>query len=234
MIEPGAKYEENLLHIECCIVALEGKINVKDNIEEFKNIGTRESVFDRKPTDSVYVSNGNHFEIQAVTLARVAICYSDSSNSLPTKLIRAADNGIEAKGMHNNRRLVHNILPDSDSSANSLLVVEVYTDGGNWSSYPLHKHDHDNLPQESLLEETYYHEIDPQQGFVFQRVYTDDKSLDETMTVEHRDVVLVPRGYHPVGVPDGYSSYYLNVMAGPKRIWKFYNDPDHEWILKRQ
>jgi 5-deoxy-glucuronate isomerase len=124
-------------------------------------------------------------------------------------------------------------LPDSDPSANSLLVVEVYTESGNWSSYPPHKHDQDNLPVESQLEESYYHEMNPPQGFVFQRVYTDDRSIDETMTVENGDVVLVPAGYHPVGVPDGYESYYLNVMAGPTRTWKFYNDPDHEWILKR-
>lgn len=116
----------------------------------------------------------------------------------------------------------------------NLLVVEVYTDSGNWSSYPPHKHDQNNLPEESLLEETYYHEMNPSQGFVFQRVYTDDLSLDETMTVENGDVVVVPKGYHPVGVPDGYDSYYLNIMAGPIRKWKFYNDPKHEWILKRK
>jgi 5-deoxy-glucuronate isomerase len=75
--------------------------------------------------------------------------------------------------------------------------------------------------------------MNPKQGFVFQRVYTDDRSLDETMTVENENVVIVPKGYHPVGVPEGYTSYYLNVMAGPTRIWKFYNDPNHEWILKR-
>ncbi|SUM31129.1 5-deoxy-glucuronate isomerase [Staphylococcus gallinarum] len=85
----------------------------------------------------------------------------------------------------------------------------MYTDQGNWSSYPPHKHDVDNLPHESFLEEIYYHEMDPPQGFVFQRVYTDDKSLDETMAVEHSDVVIVPKGYHPVAVPDGYNGYYL-------------------------
>ena len=81
-----------------------------------------------------------------------------------------------------------------------------------------------NLPDESYLEETYYHELNPEQGFVFQRVYTEDGSIDETMTIEHQNVVEVPKGYHPVGVPDGYTSYYLNVMAGPERIWKFHNE----------
>lgn len=231
-LAPGAKYSEDLGKKEVCIVAVTGKIKVTDHEQTFENVGTRESVFEQKPTDSVYVSNDRSIEIEGLSQARVALCYSPSEKQLPTKLIKASDNGIESRGVQNNKRLVHNILPDSDPSANSLLVVEVFTESGNWSSYPPHKHDQDNLPNESFLEETYYHEMNPNQGFVFQRVYTDDRSIDETMAVEHGDVVIVPAGYHPVGVPDGYVSYYLNVMAGPKRIWKFHNDPDHEWILK--
>ena len=232
-LAPGATYSEELQKKECCIVALTGKITVTDDEQTFENLGTRENVFEKKPTDSVYISNDRRFEVVAVTEARVALCYSISEKQLPTKLIKAVDNSVEHRGKNSNKRLVHNILPDSDPSANSLLVVEVFTESGNWSSYPPHKHDRDNLPKESLLEESYYHEINPNQGFVLQRVYTDDRSLDETMAVEHGDVVIVPEGYHPVGVPDGYESYYLNVMAGPTRIWKFYNDPDHEWLLKK-
>ncbi|KAA9016957.1 5-deoxy-glucuronate isomerase [Niallia endozanthoxylica] len=233
-LAPGALYKEELGKWECCIVALTGKINVTDQEQTFENLGTRESVFEKKPTDSVYVSNDRTFEVTAVNSARVVLCYSPSEKQLPTKLIKAENVGVEHRGKYNNKRMVHNMLTDSDSSANSLLVVEVYTDGGNWSSYPPHKHDQDNLPHESFLEETYYHEMNPRQGFVFQRVYTDDRSIDETMTVENGDVVLVPAGYHPVGVPDGYDSYYLNVMAGPTKIWKFHNDPAHEWILDRK
>ncbi|MDQ0199390.1 5-deoxy-glucuronate isomerase [Neobacillus ginsengisoli] len=233
-LAPGSTYKEELGKVECCIVALTGKITVSDHDQVFENIGTRESVFEKKPTDSVYVSNDRTFEVKAVSQARVVLCYSPSYKQLPTKLIKAEDNGIEHRGKYSNQRLVHNILPDSDPSANSLLVVEVFTESGNWSSYPPHKHDQDNLPDESFLEESYYHEMNPRQGFVFQRVYTDDRSLDETMAVENGDVVLVPAGYHPVGVPDGYESYYLNVMAGPKRIWKFHNEPTHEWILNRK
>jgi 5-deoxy-glucuronate isomerase len=113
---------------------------------------------------------------------------------------------------------------DSDKvTAQSLLVCEVFTPGGNWSSYPPHKHDRDAAPAETRLEETYYHRINPPQGFAFQRVYTDDRSLDETMAVEDRNVVMVPEGYHPVGAPHGYDLYYLNVMAGPERTWIFHN-----------
>ncbi len=232
-MKAGATLTESLSDLECCIVALTGKITVSDGEETFAEIGRRESVFEMVPTDSVYISNDKILEVKADTDARVAFCYAPSENSLPTCLIKAEDIEIEKRGKYNNQRLVHNILPDFDPTANSVLVVEVFTESGNWSSYPPHKHDQDNLPNESLLEETYYHEMNPSQGFVFQRVYTEDRSIDETMAVENKNVVIVPSGYHPVGVPDGYTSYYLNVMAGPKRVWKFHNEADHEWIIDR-
>jgi 5-deoxy-glucuronate isomerase len=136
------------------------------------------------------------------------------------------------RGTGANTRYVCDILPQTEP-ADHLLVVEVRTPAGHASSYPPHKHDTDNLPAESSLEETYYHRLNPPQGFAFQRVYTDDRSLDESLAVEDHDVVMVPRGYHPVVVPYGYDSYYLNVMAGPKREWSFRTDPAHEWMLRK-
>ncbi|MBM7687563.1 5-deoxy-glucuronate isomerase [Enterococcus ureilyticus] len=230
----GSKFQESLGKQEVCIVALTGKIKVTDGEQTFKTIGTRKNVFEKIPTDSVYISIEQMFDITAITEATVILCYSPSDKKKTTTLIKASDNTIERRGKYQNKRLVHNILPDTSPIADRLLVVEVFTDGGNWSSYPPHKHDQDNLPLESKLEETYYHEMNPRQGFVFQRVYTDDRLLDETMAIENGDVVVVPKGYHPVGVPDGYDSYYLNVMAGPTRKWQFHNDPDHEWILNRE
>ncbi|CAO1611729.1 5-deoxy-D-glucuronic acid isomerase [Brochothrix thermosphacta] len=232
-LEVNEAYIETLKDKECCIVALTGQITVTEGDNKFENIGTRHSVFEKIPTDSVYVSNGRQFGIRADSEAKVVLAYAPSTKQLPTTLISAADNTVEHRGKYANKRMVHNILPDSVTTANSLLVVEVYTEAGNWSSYPPHKHDQDNLPEESLLEETYYHEMNPPQGFVFQRIYTDDRSIDETMTVENGDVVIVPAGYHPVAVPDGYTSYYLNVMAGPTKKWQFHNDKPHEWILTR-
>ena len=125
------------------------------------------------------------------------------------------------------------MLPHDDPTAAHLLVVEVRTPAGHSSSYPPHKHDSETPPTETQLEETYYHRLNPPQGFAFQRVYTDDRSLDEACAVEDHDVVMVPRGYHPVVAPHGYDLYYLNVMAGPQRLWVFRNDPVHEWMLKR-
>jgi len=108
----------------------------------------------------------------------------------------------------------------------------VRTPAAHSSSYPPHKHDSNDPPNETVLEEVYYHRVDPPQGFALQRVYTDMRDLDETMAAHDHDVVLVPRGYHPVVMPHGYNGYYLNVMAGPRREWRMRNDPAHEWMLR--
>jgi 5-deoxy-glucuronate isomerase len=115
--------------------------------------------------------------------------------------------------------------------AGRLIAVEAYTPGGHWSSYPPHKHDTDDPPRESQLEELYFYRFARPTGFAFQRVYTADGSLDETMTATDGDVILVPRGYHVVGAAAGYSTWYLNVMAGPRRVWRFTVDPDHAWLM---
>ena len=124
-------------------------------------------------------------------------------------------------------RRIHHILME-DAAAESLLVTEVLTPGGNWSSYPPHKHDTNDPPRETALEEIYYHRLRDERGFALQRVYTTDRTLDETLAVRNGECVLVPRGYHTVSAAPGYDLYYLNVMSGPLREWKVTFDPDHE------
>ena len=223
---------------EVCLVLVTGKASVKTLHESWDNLGERMSIFsknsgtDGKPPYAVYVPNDDQFSVAAETDLELALCSAPGKGSFPARLIKPEHMTYETRGKGTNTRHICNILPET-AEADSLLVVEVITPNGNWSSYPPHKHDSDNIPEESYLEETYYHRINPPQGFAFQRVYTDDGSLDETMAVQNHDVVMVPRGFHPVGAPHGYDLYYLNVMAGPKRIWKFYNDPEHEWIVKK-
>ena len=122
---------------------------------------------------------------------------------------------------------------EAEDYANSLLVTEVFTPAGHWSSYPSDRHDEDDFPRITYLEETYDHRLDPVSGFAVQRVYTDDGQLDETTTVRDHDVVLVPRGHHPCGAPPGFELYYLNVMAGPLRNWRFVPAPEVDWIMER-
>ncbi|WP_277679594.1 5-deoxy-glucuronate isomerase [Gracilibacillus dipsosauri] len=215
---------------EVCIVLLSGKADVQTKDQNFENIGERMSIFEKIPPYSVYVPNQDQFMIEAKTKLEVAVCLAPGKSHYKARLIEPKDVDQEERGSGKMSRRIHHILPEQ-KEADSLLVVEVFTPDGNTSSYPPHKHDQNNLPEESYLEETYYHRVNPSQGFVFQRVYNDDRSLDETVSVENRDVVLVPEGYHPVSSVPGYESYYLNVMAGPVRTWKFHNDKDHEWLF---
>ena len=215
---------------ETCIVVLTGTVTVATEVAKYAGIGGRETVFEGPPA-AVYLPWRTAYSVHAETDAEFAICTAPGNGSYKERLIPPGSLASEVRGRGSNTRFVQDILPES-APAHSLLVVEVLTPGGNWSSYPPHKHDQDALPAESSLEETYYHRLAPQQGFAFQRVYTDDGSLDETMTVRNGDCVIVPRGYHPVGAPHGYDLYYLNVMAGPVRTWAFRNDPAHEWIIK--
>ena len=215
---------------ETCIVVVSGAAHIETESGTFRSVGGRSDAFDDQPPGAAYVPAHSEFTVEAETDAEVALCTGPSNGSHRARLIEPADMGLDERGDGTNRRYVRNILPETES-ADSLLIAEVITPGGHWSSYPPHKHDTDNIPEESALEETYYHRVNPSQGFVLQRVYTDDRAIDETMAAYDRDVVMVPRGYHPVGAPHGYDSYYLNVMAGPRRTWIFNNDPDHEWIV---
>jgi 5-deoxy-glucuronate isomerase len=229
-LQQGAESELDTDEKELCVVILSGKARVTADGFVSGAIGERKSVFDGLPW-SVYLPPHSAAGLEAATDCELALCSAPATGKLKARVIAPKDVETFTRGSGGNARHIRNVLPE-DAEAESLLVVEVITPGGNWSSYPPHKHDRDALPDESYLEETYYHRLKPPQGFAFQRIYTDDRSLDETLTVGDGDVVLVPRGYHPVGAPHGYDLYYLNVMAGPKRVWRFHNDPAHEWLMK--
>jgi len=221
---------------ELCLVLLSGRVDIKGEAPQgsfsWDNIGDRRSVFEDKSPFAAYLPPGSQAQITALSDVQIGVCAAPGSadTGLGPRLIEPASMKRSVRGKGANTRYVCDILPDT-APAHSLLVVEVRTPSGHSSSYPPHKHDTDDLPHQSFLEETYYHQINPPQGFVFQRVYTDDRSIDQAMAVENSDLVVVPKGYHPVSVPYGYESYYLNVMAGPKRVWQFHNDPQHAWLM---
>ncbi|QPC86168.1 5-deoxy-glucuronate isomerase [Mesorhizobium sp. NBSH29] len=230
-LAPGETVSAATQDREVCLVLVTGKAFVSANGAALGTLGQRMSPFDGKPW-SVYVPENGDWSVTAETDLELAVCSAPGlGGGLPVRVIGPDELGQEVRGKGTNVRHVTNILPESEP-ADSLLVVEVITPGGHTSSYPPHKHDEDNLPVESYLEETYYHRLNPPQGFAFQRVYTDDRSLDEVMAVEDGDVVTVPKGYHPCAACHGYDLYYLNVMAGPKRTWKFNNAKEHEWLMK--
>jgi 5-deoxy-glucuronate isomerase len=215
---------------EVCLVLVTGKARVNVDGRSLGELGRRMSPFEGEPY-AVYVPAGHDWEVTAMTALELAVCSAPGGGNFEPRVIAPGTNPPITRGTGTNTRYVTNILPETDA-AHSLLVVEVITPGGHTSSYPPHKHDTDNLPHESLLEETYYHRLNPPQGFAMQRVYTDDRSLDEALVIEDGDVTLVPKGYHPVAAVHGYDLYYLNVMAGPVRTWKFHNAVEHEWLIK--
>ena len=218
---------------EVILVVLEGKTHLGGGDETFENCGERMSVFEKKKPTCLYVPNGSRWSATAITDCTIAVCSAPGKSGHPVRLITPDDIGNETRGTGANTRHIHPIAMEDFDVADSLLVTEVWTPQGNWSSYPPHRHDEDDFPRMTYLEETYYHRLNPTQGFGFQRVFTDDRTLDETIAVSDGEVVLVPKGHHPCGAPYGYDMYYLNVMAGPLRKWRFENHPDHEWIVER-
>jgi 5-deoxy-glucuronate isomerase len=227
----GRKLEREMSDREQCLVVLSGRAAVSVDGQDFGAIGARRSPFDGKPF-AVYAPARSRLRVVAESNCELAVGSAPAEGRVPPRLIRPEDVGDEVRGTGTNTRYIRDVLPAS-AAAERLLVVEVLTPGGHWSSYPPHKHDSEQVG-ETQLEEIYYHRLSPPGGFAFQRVYTDDRTLDETLGVEDRDVVLVPRGYHPVSAPHGFELYYLNVMAGPVRRWQVTNAPGYEFITRQR
>ena len=232
-LAPGETVTEQTDETEVILVLVEGKARIGAADQDFGELGDRLSVWEQTPPWSVYVPNGSSWTATATTDCALAVCAAPGKGGHAARVIGpdAVDAATRGKGA--NTRHVFSIAMENQDFADSLLVSEVFTPQGNWSSYPPHRHDADDFPRMTYLEETYYHRLNPAAGFGLQRVFTEDGSLDETIAVEDHDVVLVPKGHHPCGAPYGYDMYYLNVMAGPLRKWRFANHPDFDWIYQR-
>ena len=205
---------------ERCLVLLRGAFEVRwDAVSH--HLGPRASVFDGYP-HAVYVPARTPFKIRATADCEIADCRAASTRTLAPRVIRPQHCGFEIRGGGNATRQIVDIMPPA-FPADRLLICEVYTPGGNWSSYPPHKHDTDDPPREVDLEEIYYFRYKDPDGYGFHRVYTDRR--DETVRVTHGDVVAVRDGYHPFVTAYGYDAYYLNVLAGTRRSMAASDDP---------
>ncbi len=216
---------------EVILVMVEGKAKVAAGATDFGELGERMDVFERTPPHCAYVPNGDTWTLTATTDCVVGVCTAPGKGGHKAAVIK--DTELVTRGKGTNTRYIYPIAMEEKDVADSLLVTEVFTPPGHWSSYPPHRHDEDRFPDMTYLEETYYHRLNPGSGFGIQRVFTEDGLLDETMAVADGDVVLVPKGHHPCGSPYGFEMYYLNVMAGPLRKWRFQNHPDFDWIARR-
>ena len=229
-LAPGARVERAGDDAEVLVLVLEGTASVRAGSLVADAVGTRTSVFEAAPAGVVLVAPGDAVAVEARTPVLLALASAPGGDVRRTAVVDPASILVETRGNGPATRMVKNLLPPS-AEAGRLIAVEAYTPGGNWSSYPPHKHDTDNPPYESQLEELYLYRFERPSGFAVQRVYTEDRSLDETITARDLDLVLVPRGYHVVGAAAGYDTWYLNVMAGPERVWRFTVDPAHAWLM---
>ncbi len=229
-LAPGEHYQEDLGARELGLVVLGGTCTVETREATWKKVGKRTHVFDGLPY-AVYLPVGTIYSVTAESACELAFCYCHATKPCPARLITPDDIEVEIRGGGNATRQINHILKP-DFAADRLLIVEVYTPSGNWSSYPPHKHDVHNPPGEVDLEEIYYFRIDKPEGYAIQKVYTADKRLDLTLSVRDEQIVLIPEGYHPVVAAHGYNVYYLNALAGSARSMAASDDPEYAWVRK--
>jgi 5-deoxy-glucuronate isomerase len=230
----GDTYSGNTGDHENVIVILSGQCAIETSDGSFDRIGRRPDVFSGMPY-ALYLSRHKDFEITAlVDDLEFASCWVPTDEDHPTQLITPDMSNIEIRGGGNATRQINGIIPPG-FDCHRIVCVEVYTPSGNWSSYPPHKHDihrvdDDGNVIEADLEEIYFYKIDNPNGYAYQRVYNDDRSIDGLMMAQNHDAVLVPEGYHPVVSAHGYTTYYLNFLAGSAQSLANSDDPDYAWV----
>ena len=234
LMKRGEKWTGNTGGNEYAIILLGGNYLVKTDKGNWETGNGRKDVFSGI-AHSLYLPRDTAFELTAESeILDIAYGWCETDEDHPACFKRPEEAAIEIRGGDNATRQINSLLqPGFD--CHRLVSVEVYTPSGNWSSFPAHKHDtrkvddHGNV-LEACLEETYFYKIDKPQGFAIQQIYNDDRSLDEIAVARNNDVVLVPRGYHPVAAGHGYNVYYLNFLTGSDQSLANTDDPDHKWI----
>jgi 5-deoxy-glucuronate isomerase len=223
----GEMYQARTEHEEAAFVLLGGTC-VADWGQGAQRIGKRKNVFDGFPY-ALYLPARNNVTFTAETECEIAECRAPSEAQLEPRLIAPQDVASSLRGGGNVSRQIVDLMP-STFPADKLMVVEVYTPGGNWSSYPPHKHDVHNPPAEVDLDEIYYYRMNQPGAFALQHLYSGDQSVARTLQTRDGDAVLVRSGYHPVVAGPGYDVYYLNFLAGSSRTMAVTEDPRHIWI----
>jgi 5-deoxy-glucuronate isomerase len=230
-LDAGEAVELSTGEHETMVIPLSGSCTVSTGGETF-TLNGRPNVF-AGPSDFAYVPINATLRVESALGGRFALPSARATRAFPARYGPVDNVPVELRGAGRASRQVHNFCTPETFDADKLIAVEVITPGGNWSSYPPHKHDV-HTEDEQQLEEIYYFEISGQ-GMGYQRVYSsgEDRQIDVLAEVRTGDVVLIPWGYHgPSMVAPDYHMYYLNVMAGPdaERVWKFNDDPAHAWV----
>ncbi|UGY91513.1 5-deoxy-glucuronate isomerase [Streptomyces gobiensis] len=235
-LEPGGSHAFGTGESEWIVLPLSGGCSVAAEGQTFELHG-RSGVF-AGVSDFAYVPRDAEVSIVTTGGGRFALTGARCERRLPARYGPASGVPVELRGSGNCSRQVNNFGAAGVFEADKLIAVEVLTPGGNWSSYPPHKHDECRPGEESELEEIYYFEIAPHdgtEGLGYQRVSPSGhgRGTDVLAEVRTGDAVLIPDGWHgPSIAAPGHDMYYLNVMAGPgvDRQWLICDHPDHAWI----
>ena len=219
---------------ELALVVLAGKCEITSNIGNWTDVGRRPNVFAGMPY-TLYLPPETRFTVEAKSEnLDIAYGWCAAKETHPARLVKPDEVEVEIRGGGNVTRQINKMIPPGFPSSR-LVVVEVYTPSGNWSSYPPHKHDEhivDNAGNllEADLEEVYFYKLDRPEGFAYQRIYTPNRKIDELLMARDSYLVLSPQGYHPVVAAPGYNCYYLNMLAGSAQSLAATDDPDHAWV----
>ena len=226
---------------EFALVNMSGRYRVESSRGTWEGIGGRADVFSGG-AHALYLPRRTQLTVTAEEGGEFAATWVPTDEDHEPWLIRPEDVAVSIRGGDNVSRQINDLLPPG-SPVHRIVLVEVYTPSGNWSSYPPHKHDvhienESGEVVEADLEEVYFYHIDRPEGFAYQRVYTDENSpmhaagnpVDALVRVGHNEAVLVPEGYHPVVSMPGYTTYYLNVLAGSAQSLANQEDPNFAWV----
>lgn len=230
----GEQWQASTGDCEYGLVILGGQCSVHSSRGDWPKLGRRPNVFSGMPY-ALYLPAQTEFTVTALADDLDLACgWCKSAGEHPPQLVTPENVSIEIRGGGNATRQINSIFPPG-FNCHRLVAVEVYTPSGNWSSYPPHKHDVHRVDAagnllEADLEEIYFYKLDRPDGYAIQRVYTADARLDELILARDSDAVLVPEGYHPVASAHGYTTYYLNFLAGSAQSLANSDDPAHAWI----
>lgn len=229
VLKKGEKHALQPSANETALVLLNGKAGITAPGISRQTIGPRSSLFTERPW-TVYLPSQTACDIEALGDVEIAVCQATSARRGDAYIVPPEKVKEVSLGKTNwTRRAL--MMVDENVPAEYLFIGEAIVPSGNWASFPPHRHERDDLPNEVEMEEIYHFRFDRPGGFGIQKIYTDDRAIDETITVRENDTVLIPRGYHPVVTAPGYSMYYLWIMAGKNRRFLSSIDPDHRWIL---
>lgn len=232
-IESGESISCKSGEYELGLVLLSGVATVKVDKFEAKSIGGRRNVFDGKPA-TVYIPRDTDYVVEAEGYGtlEIGVCKVKADKKYEPFVVLPEDITTEHRGKLTWQRDVNDIITSKyEGKVDKIVLGETYGCSGQWSSYPSHKHDTDNMPYEVNMEEIYHFKVNPPQGFGIQVMYNDDMSLRESYIIKDGDSIAIKDGYHPVAAAPGYSVYYLWVMAGKSgRALTPCDDPNHAWV----